>query len=79
MGLITDDNLIICGKGSSNRANSVRVKGQPWRDDLDTGDRVEQMLPVKTIAEGFEYNNCIIFIKSSPKPIAPKTDHKKGF
>ena len=61
MGLITDDNRIVCAKDSSDRANSIGLKGHP----------------VRTIAEGFEYNNCIIFIKPSPKPISPKTNHKK--
>ena len=60
---------------SSDRAKRLGLKGHPWQEDLDTGNRGEQMLPVSTIAVEFEHSTFINFIKPSLKAIAYRTDH----
>ena len=58
-------------RGSRESTNNAGLKGQPWRADLDTGNK-EEVHPVKTRAEGLEYITLIIPMKVLPKPSPPR-------
>ena len=63
-------------RGSRESTNNAGLKGQPWHADLDTGNKEEEVRPVKTRVEGLEYITLIIPMKVLPKPITSKPDHK---
>ena len=54
MGLMFSACRIAWAKGSSDRANSKGLKGQPCLELLDTLNEDEQCIPVITIAVAFE-------------------------
>lgn len=78
MGEIKSHCQTAWASGSKERTKRAGLPGQPWHEDPETKKREEQVWPISTCVDGFEYNVWIIPIKVLPKPIASKTDPKEA-